>query len=230
MGFRTPLTSPALDTRDQPGAAGVVIDGSSARWHDGYGTTGRVILDSPPGGGTGFSGFSVVGSDGLGTIPARLDLREEELPGGDGYRSVAVLRADVIRLRGVTEGAAGPAWSTLPMGSAAWVPFDSTANLPRARQTAAGTVQLEGIVKLASGASFAAGGTSHVATLPAGWEPRTSIQRSIILLRDNATYFSASWLFIASGSRNLIVVNTSGSTLTAGWAWSLGSSWSIAPV
>ncbi len=227
MGFRNPIrTAAAVDTRDgDASAAGVTVDGATATWHDGFGTAGRVELTSPPGGGTGGAGFSVIGSDRFATrVLGRLDLQEKELPAG-GYESVATMRAERIELLGAVSG--GDAWQALPMGSTAWTPWDTTANLPRARRNAAGDIHLSGIVKLASGASFAAGGTSIAAILPAGYEPLgASLQRSIFMLNSNGTYGIASWLFIGAGSRNVVVVNTSGASQTAGVGWVIGASYS----
>jgi hypothetical protein len=214
VGFRNELTAAdALDTRGSSG--GVLIDGPEATWFDGFGRTGSVVMNTPPGGGTGGTSFVVSGGDSLAPAPATLTLSEEGLPAA-GYQSVATIRADTIRF----SGAVGGNWQTCSNGSGAWTPF-SVAYTPRAR-LAAGLVVLEGLQSLAAGQTFPAGSSSVAAILPAGLAPAVNVARPAVLLNPSGVYFAAAWLVIAAGSLNVTVVNTTASTLTAGYAWSLG--------
>lgn len=93
MGFRVPLTSASsLDTRDGTTNPGVIIEGARATFTDGAFHSATVEMETV-GGVSGGSRFVLDG----GPLAGRLELNQDELPGG-GYESVARILADRVEL------------------------------------------------------------------------------------------------------------------------------------
>lgn len=239
MGFRNPLsTASAVDTRTAAGGAGVRAYQQTA------GTLSNGVLEYLSGvtgvdpatlallftgnATDGSSSFDLTGAGFAGVPGPKLSLRvaKDFTQPGTPYVSRVFLFASQAILNGqvqVEKAIAGPDtdWTALDLAAPTWVPYDTGANMPSRRKTAAGLVQLEGIVALASG-SFASGFSSTIGSVPAAYVPTRASHRPCPIFNASGAWIGTGLLSLNTGGQ-ITVLNGSGQTLTAGAGFGLGA-------
>jgi hypothetical protein len=123
----------------------------------------------------------------------------------------------------VSSPIAGPDadWSPLTLAGPTWVPYDTGGNLPSIRKGAGGNVQIEGIVALSAG-TFASGFSSTIGSLSAPYIPTRNSHRSCPIFNASGAWIGTGLLSINTAG-SMSVLNGSGTTLTAGSGFGIGT-------
>lgn len=144
-----------------------------------------------------------------------------DLSSTQSTHNAALVRNDTLNQYGLI--VPDSAWTSIvPLLTAAWVPWDTGVDIPAYKKDSAGTVHLNGIVKLANnGSQLTAKQSANVCQLPAGYYiSGKAIQRPVIQF-DTSGVFLCTGVATISSTGMLSLTNTYTATVTAGYGWAL---------